>query len=152
MGWVTQRGPRRCRFLDPERRLFSTHIIFQALVALEPLLSLMSRFGACSARISGDRQTGTHARTYTHTHTHTHDYRNPRECPPRVNNIAASLACSLSGWGHISMDTLPPPPLSRFTRHHLGLPWTAKSCRLSIDQYIPRYTIHHLRLPKLQIL
>ena len=22
-GWVTQRGPRRCRFLDPERRLFS---------------------------------------------------------------------------------------------------------------------------------
>ena len=23
MGWVTQRGPRRCRFLDPERRLFS---------------------------------------------------------------------------------------------------------------------------------
>ena len=22
-GWVTQRGPRRCRFLEPERRLFS---------------------------------------------------------------------------------------------------------------------------------
>ena len=33
------------------------HINFRALVALEPLLSLMSRFGACSARISGDRNT-----------------------------------------------------------------------------------------------
>ena len=22
-GWVTQRGPRRCRFLDPEQRIFS---------------------------------------------------------------------------------------------------------------------------------
>ena len=38
------------------------HIIFLALVALEPLVSLMSRFGACSARIRGDRQ--------THTQTH----------------------------------------------------------------------------------
>ena len=40
------------------------HIIFRALVALEPLLSLMSRFGAFSARISGDRQTHTHTQTH----------------------------------------------------------------------------------------
>ena len=42
------------------------HIIFRALVALEPLLSLMCRFGACNARISGD----THTHTQTHTETH----------------------------------------------------------------------------------
>ena len=47
------------------------HIIFPALVALEPLLSLMSRFCACSARISGDRHTHTHTHTDTHTHRHT---------------------------------------------------------------------------------
>ena len=30
----------------------------------------MSRFGACSARISGDRHTHRHTRTHTHTQTH----------------------------------------------------------------------------------
>ena len=44
-----------------ERRIFSENAtlfdFFEALVALEPLVSLMSRFGACSARIRGDRQT-----------------------------------------------------------------------------------------------
>ena len=34
---------------------------------LEPLVSLMSRFGACSARISGDRQTHTHTDTQSST-------------------------------------------------------------------------------------
>ena len=33
------------------------HISFRALVALEPLVSLMSRIGPCRARINGDRQT-----------------------------------------------------------------------------------------------
>jgi len=37
---------------------------FQALVALEPLVSLMNRLGPCRVRISGDR--------HTHTHTHRH--------------------------------------------------------------------------------
>ena len=34
MGWVTQRGPRRCRFLDPERRLFSeiATLVFERLL------------------------------------------------------------------------------------------------------------------------
>ena len=59
----------------------SPHIF---LVSLEPLLSLMSRFGTCSARISGDRQTDTHTHTQTH---RTTIYRNPRcACAPRVNN------------------------------------------------------------------
>ena len=53
--------------------LANRHIIFRALVAPEPLVSLISRFGACSARISGDRQTdrqtGTHTRTRAHTYT-----------------------------------------------------------------------------------
>ena len=49
------------RFLDPERRLFSE---------IATLSSLMSRFGACSARISGDRHTHTHTHTQTHTQTH----------------------------------------------------------------------------------
>jgi len=40
------------------------HIAFRALVALEPLVSLMSRLGPCSARISGDR--------HTHRHTQPH--------------------------------------------------------------------------------
>jgi len=44
------------------------HITFRALVALEPLVLLMSRLDPCSARISGDRHTHTH----THTHTQTH--------------------------------------------------------------------------------
>ena len=39
------------------------HISFRALDALEPLVSLMSWFGACSARISGDRHTHTHRQT-----------------------------------------------------------------------------------------
>ena len=44
---------------------------------LEPLVSLMSQFGACSARISGDRHTDTQ-----------NDYRNPRcACAPRVNDF-----------------------------------------------------------------
>ena len=42
----------------------------------------MSQFGACSARISGDRQTHTHTQTDTQ-----NDYCNPRcACAPRVNN------------------------------------------------------------------
>ena len=44
------------------------HISFRALVALEPLVSLMSRFGACSARISGDRHTQ-HTDRQTERHT-----------------------------------------------------------------------------------
>ena len=48
----------------------NSHIIFRALVALEPLLSLMSRFGACSARIS--RESHTHTDTHTDTQ---NDYR-----------------------------------------------------------------------------
>ena len=52
---------------------------FRALVALEPLVSLMSWFGACSARISGDRHTQTDTQT---------KYRNPRcACAPRVKKI-----------------------------------------------------------------
>ena len=43
------------------------HIIFLALVVLEPLVSLMSRFGAYSARIRGDR----------HTHRHTEQVQKP---------------------------------------------------------------------------
>ena len=44
----------------------------------------MSRFGACSARISGDRQTHTHTDRQTDTQT---KYSNPRcACVPRVNN------------------------------------------------------------------
>ena len=42
------------------------HITFRALVALEPLVSLMSRLGPCRTRISG------HIHTHTHTYTHTH--------------------------------------------------------------------------------
>ena len=34
-----------------------SHINFRALVVVEPLVSLMNQFGACSARTSGDRQT-----------------------------------------------------------------------------------------------
>ena len=46
---------------------------------LEPLVLLMSRFGACSARTSGDRHTHTQTDTQT-------KYRNPRcACAPRVN-------------------------------------------------------------------
>ena len=49
----------------------------------------MSRFGACSARISGD----------THTHTDTqNDYRNPRcACASRVNNVL-TLATIIHKW------------------------------------------------------
>ena len=47
------------------------HITFWALVALEPLVSLMSRLGPCRERISGDRHTDRH----THTHTHTQTYK-----------------------------------------------------------------------------
>ena len=34
MGWVMQRGPRRCRFLDPERHLFSeiATLVFERLL------------------------------------------------------------------------------------------------------------------------
>ena len=46
--------------------LRNRHISFRALVALEPLVSLMSRFGACSSRISGDRHT--HRQTDRQTH------------------------------------------------------------------------------------
>ena len=45
---------------------------------LEPLVSLMSRFGACSARISGDRQTDRHTHTHRQTSTVTlaaHEHR-----------------------------------------------------------------------------
>ena len=65
------------RFIDPERRLFSeiATLFFPALVALEPLVSLMSWLGAFSARISGDRQTHRPS-----------SYPNPRcTCAPRVN-------------------------------------------------------------------
>ena len=102
MGWVTKRGPRRCRFVLPERSRFSQigHIIFRTLVALKTSVPLTCRFVACSSRIKVDRQTDTHThththtRTHTHTHTHTHTqthtdgqtkYRNPRACAPRVN-------------------------------------------------------------------
>ena len=52
-----------------------TPFCFQALVARKPLVSLISRLVACSARISGDKQ--------THTQT---KYFNPRcVCVPRVN-------------------------------------------------------------------
>ena len=57
---------------------------------LEPLVSLMSRFGACSARIRGDRH------THTDRHTDTQSkYRNPRcACAPRVN-YRAEKPCPL---------------------------------------------------------
>ena len=45
---------------DPDGRLKpNLQIIFRALVALEPLVSLRSRFGGYSARVSGDRHTHT---------------------------------------------------------------------------------------------
>ena len=63
----------------------SRHIIFQALVALKLLVSLISRHVACSPRIFAD--------THTHTQTGTqNNYCNPRcACAPRVNNITASI-------------------------------------------------------------
>ena len=48
------------------------HISFQALVGLELLVSLISRFGACSVRISGDRQTHTDTQTKYHNPRHAH--------------------------------------------------------------------------------
>ena len=58
-----------------------------------------------------------------HTHTHTQFYIS-------------------RGWSHNSMDTLPSPPppplsLSRFTRHHLGLPWTVDPVDLVDWAHIP---------------
>jgi len=46
------------------------HITFQALVALEPLVSLMSWLGPCRAGITGDRRTHTQTDRQTHTQTH----------------------------------------------------------------------------------
>ena len=62
---------------------------FLSACALEPLVSLISRFGACSGRTSGDRQTDT--QNY---------YRNPCcVCAPRVNNIDSNLPVILQqGW------------------------------------------------------
>ena len=72
------------------------HIIFRARVALESLLSLVSRFGACSARISGDRHTHTHTDTHTDTQ---NDYRNPRcACAPRVNNNENHCNVPVDEW------------------------------------------------------
>ena len=69
------------------------HINFRALVALELLVSLMSRFGACTARISGDRHTDTQ-----------NDYRNPRcACAPRVNK---GVETSTPGKVHVEGSPL----------------------------------------------
>ena len=56
------------------------HVIFPALVALNLLVSLISRLVACSARIVADKQTDRQTDTQN-------DYCNPRcACAPRVNN------------------------------------------------------------------
>ena len=68
--------------ISPERSGFSkiATFIFQALVALKLLVSLISRLVACSARIVADRQTDKQTDTQN-------DYRNPRcACAPRVND------------------------------------------------------------------
>ena len=57
------------------------HISFGAFVAIEP----MSPFGACSARISGDRHKDTHIDTQN-------DYSNPRcACAAKINYILRSI-------------------------------------------------------------
>ena len=59
------------------------HVIFPALVALNLLVSLISRLVACSARIVGDKQTNKQTNRQTDTQ---NDYCNPRcACAPRVN-------------------------------------------------------------------
>ena len=65
--WSSTMPVSRSRTAPFER---NRHIIFLALVVLEPLVSLMSKFGACSARIRGDRHT--HTQTHRHTDTQTH--------------------------------------------------------------------------------
>ena len=58
--------------------------IFPALVALNLLVSLISRLVACSARIVADKQTDRQTDRQTDTQ---NDYCNPRcACAPRVNN------------------------------------------------------------------
>ena len=66
------------------------HIIFPALVALNLLVSLISRLVACSARIVADRQTDRQTDTQN-------DYCNPRcACAPRVNyTIMLISSCAL---------------------------------------------------------
>ena len=39
------------------------HLYFQALVVLKPLVSLIGRLVACSARIAGDKRTDRHTHT-----------------------------------------------------------------------------------------
>ena len=64
----------------------------------------MSRFGACSARISGDTHTDTHTDTQN-------DYRNPRcACAPRVNegpgHKTTPINCGETRGGCISRYSL----------------------------------------------
>ena len=65
-GWVTKRGPLRCRFFLPERSRFSQigHIIVRALVALKASVPFTCRFVARSSRIKVEQtDTQTHRRT-----------------------------------------------------------------------------------------
>ena len=101
-------------------RLSKIITIFQALVALEPLVSLMSRLGPCRERISGDRHTDTQTHRHTHRHTDTHTdtqtkYSNPRcACAPRVNDWAwhvnhklkDRLSSMLPGYSHYQFRSL----------------------------------------------
>ena len=87
--------------------LFSRHIIsrtqsfqqnrpfnFQARVVLKPLVSLLGRLVACSARISVDTHTHTHAATNRQT-----NFRNPCcACAPRVIIVLWIANLFLSHW------------------------------------------------------
>ena len=67
---------------------------FRALVALEPLVLLMSRFCVCSARINGDTQTDRQTDTQN-------NYRNSRcACAPRVNYSSGVGVLDISNWSY----------------------------------------------------
>ena len=67
--------------LERSRFQQNRHVIFPALVALNLLVSLISRLVACSARIVADKQTNRQTDTQN-------DYCNPRcACAPRVNDL-----------------------------------------------------------------
>ena len=69
------------------------HIIFPALVALNLLVSLISRLVARSARIVVDKQTNKQTNRQTDTQ---NNYCNPRcECAPRVNYASVRLGFSV---------------------------------------------------------
>ena len=88
----------------------SPYFIFRALVALEPFVSLMSQFGACSARIGG---TDTHIQAQTHrlstltlavharrglkTLSTEHDTKNKRIC----HNLFASCNLNITKAWHL---------------------------------------------------